>query len=50
MVSAYVSWMGAVTARPLMLVTAAIRVLEILLALTLPTWSCTVLLSFCNNW
>ena len=41
--------MGAVTARPLRLATAALRVLEILLALTLPAWSCTALLWFCNH-
>ena len=40
---------GAVTTRPLRLAIAAVRVLEILMALTLPAWSCTALLWFCSH-
>ena len=39
---------GAVTTRPVRLVTAAARVFEIVLALTLPAWSLTALLWFCR--
>ena len=39
---------GAVTTRPVRLVTAAARVVEIVLALTLPAWACTALLWFCR--
>ena len=42
-------WVTAVTTRPLRLATAAVRVLEILLALTLPAWSCMALLWFCSH-
>ena len=49
LVSTYATWVGAVTARPLRLATAAVRVLEILLALTTLTWFCTVLLWSCNH-
>ena len=41
-------WVGAVTTRPVRFVTAAARVVEIVLALTLPAWSLTALLWFCR--
>ena len=42
-------WVGAVTTRPVRLATAAVRVLEIVLTLTLFAWSCTALLRPCNH-